>query len=458
MKEFSSQTGGRYTYVEDILNLQELALANLSIFDGCNNFVISGCKCLDSGSGLSSGYVYINGRVRYFAGASGLTTWPVYICENNSTEVVPYVTGGSKVGRTNYGTRLSNKKPTTVDSITGKATQWVEVYPSGATSTIREAFFGKYAVIQNSNDEQIIDSKTTYNDAVNIEGVLSVADCIRIGDDTNTITLNNDNDSRVISSVFNNDIVNEVVFDKNSISVVLSSTTAMSITRSTMQINLPVAATSASLGDVKISGDGLYNYADASDNGSVYINYGDSSCNYYRNTVIGDGKGKAIVTVDGSHNKTTFDSCVVVEGASVDVFCIKNTQYNASDARLMCTMAWNSADEKQIALLGYNSDSDSRFTVYNALGDIVLTPATGCTVNVNADIKEQGIKLSNKYASLNEYNAHIENYDAHIKEYDAHIEAYNTKIAEYDRKIADLTARYNQLHTAILNNQVIITQ
>ena len=41
MKEFASQTGGRYTYIDDIMNLQDLALAFASIFDGCGDFILN---------------------------------------------------------------------------------------------------------------------------------------------------------------------------------------------------------------------------------------------------------------------------------------------------------------------------------------------------------------------------------------------------------------------------------
>ncbi|MBR4405204.1 MAG: hypothetical protein IKT30_02395 [Bacteroidaceae bacterium] len=72
MKEFSAQTGGRYTYVDDIVNLQELSLAFASIFNNCDNFIISGCEI--SGTSISEGYVYINGKIRRFTGVSGITT------------------------------------------------------------------------------------------------------------------------------------------------------------------------------------------------------------------------------------------------------------------------------------------------------------------------------------------------------------------------------------------------
>ena len=44
MKEYIAETGGRYTYSDDILNVQELALSMSAVFDGCSDFIISGCE------------------------------------------------------------------------------------------------------------------------------------------------------------------------------------------------------------------------------------------------------------------------------------------------------------------------------------------------------------------------------------------------------------------------------
>ncbi|MEB3373808.1 hypothetical protein SFC43_13140 [Bacteroides sp. CR5/BHMF/2] len=66
MKEYVADTGGRYTYVDDILNLQELALSMTAIFRGCDDFIISGCEI--TGNAISPGYVWINGKIRYFEG------------------------------------------------------------------------------------------------------------------------------------------------------------------------------------------------------------------------------------------------------------------------------------------------------------------------------------------------------------------------------------------------------
>ena len=57
MKEYVAETGGRYTYSDDILNLQELALSMSAIFDGCSDFIISGCMV--DGAVISPGYVWL---------------------------------------------------------------------------------------------------------------------------------------------------------------------------------------------------------------------------------------------------------------------------------------------------------------------------------------------------------------------------------------------------------------
>ena len=53
MKEYVAEPGGRYTYSDDILNLQELALSLSAIFDGCQEFIISGCE--PDGASISPG-------------------------------------------------------------------------------------------------------------------------------------------------------------------------------------------------------------------------------------------------------------------------------------------------------------------------------------------------------------------------------------------------------------------
>ena len=76
MKEYIAETGGRYTYSDDILNLQELALSMSAVFDGCSDFIISGCEI--EGPRVSPGYVWLGGKVRRFDAAPMLSIPIIY--------------------------------------------------------------------------------------------------------------------------------------------------------------------------------------------------------------------------------------------------------------------------------------------------------------------------------------------------------------------------------------------
>ena len=95
MKEYVAETGGRYTYADDILNLQELALSMTSIFSECTDFIISGC--IVSGNAIASGYVWLNGKVRYFEGCP-TASFPYYIYERNLSDTVTYANEMNKKG------------------------------------------------------------------------------------------------------------------------------------------------------------------------------------------------------------------------------------------------------------------------------------------------------------------------------------------------------------------------
>ena len=146
MKEYVAETGGRYTYADDILNLQELALSMTAIFTDCSNFIISGCEM--SGSEIAPGYVWINGRVRYFSGCKN-ATWPYYIYEQNTHETVTYANEVNKRGRSLYLSSGGNAVPDVADPITGHLPQFIELTFDYSPRFI-DKFFGKYAVLADS--------------------------------------------------------------------------------------------------------------------------------------------------------------------------------------------------------------------------------------------------------------------------------------------------------------------
>lgn len=117
MKEYVAETGGRYTYSDDILNLQELALSMSAIFDGCSDFIISGCMV--DGAVISPGYVWLGGKVRYFEGCAD-AVYPYYIYETNRHESVVYANDVNKRGRTCYLCVGGRSVPDVPDTVTGK--------------------------------------------------------------------------------------------------------------------------------------------------------------------------------------------------------------------------------------------------------------------------------------------------------------------------------------------------
>lgn len=156
MKEFQSTTGGRHVYNSDFKNLQELALAMQELFRACGgNFVISGCD-VTAGDTISvtSGYVYINGKIRAVAAASGLSASNLCIIENERNgDIIPYADGSSDHNQyieyyaETKNVISSNKSYIAYDSKTG-------TFPNLAT-----VFFNYYAVCKKAGS-QSIDSLT----------------------------------------------------------------------------------------------------------------------------------------------------------------------------------------------------------------------------------------------------------------------------------------------------------
>lgn len=115
MREFVAKKGGRYTYIEDFNALQDLSLAIASMFKGCNNFVLSGCETSGTSNTnitMSSGYVYINGKIRVFEGATMDLTNPFYIVEKERTESVSYAQNATQQGCTYYESEGTTTQPT----------------------------------------------------------------------------------------------------------------------------------------------------------------------------------------------------------------------------------------------------------------------------------------------------------------------------------------------------------
>ena len=146
MKEFIAEPGGRYTYADDIINLQDMVLAVGSLLDGCSNFIVSGCQC--QGAVITPGYVWLGDKIRRFEGCAD-ASYPYYIYEKNSNESVTYANEVNKRGRACYLASGGRSVPDTVDSVTGALPQYIEVTADYAPR-LADKFFGRYALMTDS--------------------------------------------------------------------------------------------------------------------------------------------------------------------------------------------------------------------------------------------------------------------------------------------------------------------
>lgn len=316
MKQFSAQTGGRYTYADDVMNLQDLALAINHIFDGCDNFVVSGCVV--SGSSISSGYVFINGEFRKFDGKSNISSWPQYICENNFTENVSYASGTVKVGRTVYGCKVSASIPTEADPVTGVAPKYIKFTKTGGVH-MREAFFGKYALLlESANGPQNINGAVTFANGVTVNGLLTGTRGAAFNSGNNKAEFGWDSSDFSIKTTVGSKTYKFAMTNADGFKFFVDDVAVLAVSSTGITTNLQFNTSGGLIsGDVALIGSDFYNRGNQTDNGALNINMlgSNGGASFYRNTVIGNGKGKAVLSVIGSTGKVNVDGSMTITGS-----------------------------------------------------------------------------------------------------------------------------------------------
>lgn len=402
MKEFSAQTGGRYTYVDDIINLQELSLAFGELFDECDNFIVSGCAV--SGTSIGSGYVYLNGKLRYFSGATGISQWPQYIYEVNNKESVAYASGSDKVGRTIYGCTCGPTVPTTVDSVTGHTPVALNVTQSGGL-LMKDAFIGKYALLLNPvKGTQTVNGVVKFNNDVNISGLLAVlADMeLRSGNTSCRVGYNSSHNLTIQSATANDNNYSVVLKDGVGIEFYVNGVLKMTI-GTDITFHASYNANVSTVGSIKTTGTHIHNFSTATDNGELNLNMiGYNGGNtYFRNTYIGNGKGKAVISIKGIDSSVLISGVTTVasDGLEGIVLLASMPKTNMS---LQKSVIWKDSNKDVMASIGYLGTTNQIFSITNNVSDIVITGAS--SVSIGPAIKENGILLSQKYALLANVN------------------------------------------------------
>lgn len=400
MKHFSSQTGGRHTYVDDVMNLQELALAINAIFDGCDNFIVSGCEV--AGNTVSPGIIYLNKELRYFSGTSGIATWPLYINEANSFESVEYATGSQKVGRTIYGCSVSQVAPTNIDTVTGKVPEYIIITENGG-KTIKDAFFGRYAILSNpSASLQEIQSKlnllkeTYFNSDVEFKAGFSLPGGGRG-------RMFQENDQLVIQ--YRSKAGAEcrlAMSDTNLLSMTKDGEDIFNIS-DTFSSSLPFKVPSIAVGRMMFKENGI---TSSSDSLEINVTGPDGNTNYI-NTVIGDGKGNSIITVFAERSEVKVDGSLTLDSQD-NYGLILKSKSTKDDNALVKSIAWQDKDAILMAEIGFISNANKEFCIKSSVGSINITAVD--SVNIGPAIRENGILLSEKYCLVANMAIELANY------------------------------------------------
>lgn len=391
MKEYVADTGGRYTYVDDILNLQELALSMTAIFRGCDDFIISGCEI--TGNAISPGYVWINGKIRYFEGCV-TAAFPYYIYEKNGTDTVVYAGDVNKKGRNNYLCAGSNILPTFTDTVTGKVPALIEVTKTYAPRFL-DKFFGHYAVLldtpfskQTIKKDLVVTGKLTTETGLESKTAVSVVS----PSGYSLKQLVKQDGTASFGSYLNGLLVSEICISTDGFISLLKGKTELARIDENGITYTHASGTSSRTGLLRIEKNSIVNVADTTDKGSVDINSAglENGTSVFRDFRVFDGKqaGIPVLHVKGKTKEVCANGIFTVNGKSVTI---------VSDVSETNALYYADAEGTEVASAGFVSTGGVDFSLINNIGDIRLSPKE--FVNITGDLKVNEISLKDIYVN-----------------------------------------------------------
>ena len=372
MKEFFSKEGGRYTYIDDIMNLQELSTAFTELFYDCDNFVLSGLQV--TGKSISSGFVFINGKIRYCEGTSNVTQWPMFVYERNSIEDVAYADSNDKPGRKVYGCVLSQNVPVSNDPITGMPPQAIQINQDGTSVRMKDAFLGKYALLINpSSESQSVDKPVDFNDKVSTRG-LSVQDYIELHKGVAKALIQyNETGTLMIQSTVHNKVYKIEITEDGDFNMYTNGTLFCTFNAEKAVFRISVVTPKHHAGNIVTELNDIYNYGGSTDDSALKINMlgHNGTSSYFRDTIIGDGKNKAVFTVCGKTKRSRFDGDVKVVTGNTSIE-LQHPNLLQNDLSLTSFFKWSDKEGSEMATMGYISTHDNNFHIHTNNGNIQL--------------------------------------------------------------------------------------
>lgn len=454
MKEFTSQTGGRFTYVDDFLNLQELALAFGEVFSECDNFIVSGCEV--SGNSISAGIVYLNGKLRVVEETPSITGgWPQYIYEVNENKNVPYASGGEKIGREVWGAKVGKTVPTTLTDLTGAVPKAIQINATGGLR-MKDAWFGKYALLLNpAASSQAVKGIVNFQ-SINATGTINSNSqyTLRTPGGVGSVYFSGTN--MIYEGLFSNAKRIQMVFEhaSNSVKFIINGTSVATIKNTGILFTQPLTLSRINVGNVCLTSSNIYNASTTGDSGEININMlghaGGTS--YFRNTNIGDGKGHALLSISGKDKTLTANGQLIID-ENIDVPIILRATLTKANTSLVQYVSWQDVNDVKIASCGFSHSDNMNFSLVNHIGNIVITGEN--TVDLGPAIKENGILLSEKYALQSNMTKEL-NKKANAANVYAKTDTYSSK--QCDDKFATKTGGFSQFIVGSNTDEILCGQ
>lgn len=393
MKEYIAETGGRYTYSDDIVNLQELALSMTALFSECSAFIISGCR--NEGGGITPGYVWLGGKVRYFEGAENAAL-PYYIYEHNNHESVVYANEVNKRGRTCFLCSGTNTLPTVVDAVTGQLPSFIEITADYAPRLI-DKFFGRYALLLNTPaTRQRVQKDVQFAGEVAVDKALKSSKevAVQSTEGRSAKVKIKDGGEITLGTYLNELLTAEIVLGTDGSFSFMKGATELAKIDDTGFSCTTIKTTQASISALYLYQTHITNASDNTDQGSVNINYTgyNQGTSRFRNFNVYDGKRCSIpiFSIEGQTRTTSVNGTFKVSSTGACAV-IQNNANGKTEVALTAYMDWRDKDGTAIASIGYISNTTHDFTLRNTLGNFVFTPNGYVVIDGELKLKDKDI-------------------------------------------------------------------
>lgn len=402
MKEYIAKTGGRYTYNDDLLNLQELAMSMSAIFEGCSNFIISGCNI--TGGRITPGYVWINGRVRYFEGVAD-PTLPYYIYEKNHYETITYAGDINKHGRCNYLSAGSSTIPQENDEVTGNLPGYIEIRSDYAPRLI-DKFVGRYALLLDSPfTRQTVKKDLLFSGTLTVEKELESRSGLSVASAVSGYSLRSvikESGDGSVGIYHNGLLVNEIVVGTDGkYTLSRQGAALMSVDANGLYAD-NVFCSTADFGSVRITGNDIFNHGHNTDEAQIRVNrigYNGGNTRY-RNFIVYDGRtANPLFVVEGKSSRATVNGGLTV--SNNDGLVLKSPAYLKSDKALVSLLQWQDRESERIGYIGYAAADAFDLTLRNDIGN--MTIASKGFVDIQAELRVGGISLADTYVTLTDF-------------------------------------------------------